>query len=622
MRIQNNIMALNTQRQYTINNDNVAKSAEKLSSGYRINRAGDDAAGLAISEKMRSQIRGLNMATKNSQDAISLVQTAEGALQETHSMLQRMNELANQSATGTNQELDRNALAKEFDQLKREINDVAEQTTFNNMKILDGSLSYQGPQRSAATAGIVATETTVPEKNTAVTSVVTTVGIKENAAAVDAKLEFDLAGMGSITPANADNTVSLDITVGGTTATLTSDTMGDTTAKDAAAIAGKFAGQTVTIDGKTYTAAANGTKITLTSAGSGATDLGAVTIGNFATGGTTPPAAPTAPTSTDVTVTNGKAAVTKTKGVSTITANADQIKVGDTLTIGDTTYEFVEAGSQAGSGNVAIEWAQGTDTNATLLTKLQAAEQPTGITIGGTAAAITATQDVEGVNNYSVKFKSADAIRSTVEFDTVKLKNNDTISVKLNGTDYTYKFREGDSVKDIAANLQDVDGNVLNATVKGNALIIEGKVDVQSGFKAVTPADDSFNAIRIQVGALEGEQLAVAIDSMNTAGLKLDDQNLYTQESAGKAITAVKNAVNMVSDQRAALGAMQNRLDHKIANLKVSAENLTAAESRIRDVDIASEMTEFTKNNILAQASTAMLAQANALPQNVLSLLR
>ena len=160
---------------------------------------------------MRSQIRGLNMATKNSQDAISLVQTAEGALQETHSMLQRMNELANQSATGTNQELDRNALAKEFDQLKREINDVAEQTTFNNMKILDGSLSYQGPQRSAATAGIVATETTVPEKNTAVTSVVTTVGIKENAAAVDAKLEFDLAGMGSITPANADNTVSLDI---------------------------------------------------------------------------------------------------------------------------------------------------------------------------------------------------------------------------------------------------------------------------------------------------------------------------------------------------------------------------------------------------------------------------
>ena len=622
MRIQNNIMALNTQRQYTINNDNVAKSAEKLSSGYRINRAGDDAAGLAISEKMRSQIRGLNMATKNSQDAISLVQTAEGALQETHSMLQRMNELANQSATGTNQELDRNALAKEFDQLKREINDVAEQTTFNNMKILDGSLSYQGPQRSAATAGIVATETTVPEKNTAVTSVVTTVGIKENAAAVDAKLEFDLAGMGSITPANADNTVSLDITVGGTTATLTSDTMGDTTAKDAAAIAGKFAGQTVTIDGKTYTAAANGTKITLTSAGSGATDLGAVTIGNFATGGTTPPAAPTAPTSTDVTVTNGKAAVTKTKGVSTITANADQIKVGDTLTIGDTTYEFVEAGAQAGSGNVAIEWAQGTDTNATLLTKLQAAEQPTGITIGGTAAAITATQDVEGVNNYSVKFKAADAIRSTVEFDTVKLKNNDTISVKLNGTDYTYKFREGDSVKDIAANLQDVDGNVLNATVKGNALIIEGKVDVQSGFKAVTPADDSFNAIRIQVGALEGEQLAVAIDSMNTAGLKLDDQNLYTQESAGKAITAVKNAVNMVSDQRAALGAMQNRLDHKIANLKVSAENLTAAESRIRDVDIASEMTEFTKNNILAQASTAMLAQANALPQNVLSLLR
>ncbi|MBD5560568.1 MAG: flagellin [Clostridia bacterium] len=129
------------------------------------------------------------------------------------------------------------------------------------------------------------------------------------------------------------------------------------------------------------------------------------------------------------------------------------------------------------------------------------------------------------------------------------------------------------------------------------------------------------NALRIQTGALEHEQTAIAIDCMNTAGLGLDGESIETQDAAGKAITAVRDAVNKVSDQRATLGAMQNRLEHKIANLKVSTENLTAAESRIRDVDMASEMAELTKNNILSQAATAMLSQANALPQNVLTLL-
>ena len=150
MRINNNIAALNTHRQYGINNNNVASSVEKLSSGYRINRAGDDAAGLAISEKMRAQIRGLNMASKNSQDAISLIQTAEGALQETHNILQRMRELAVQAASDTNDGdyeegedggVDRAALDAEFQELLKEINNIAEQTAFNTRKLLNGNLS-------------------------------------------------------------------------------------------------------------------------------------------------------------------------------------------------------------------------------------------------------------------------------------------------------------------------------------------------------------------------------------------------------------------------------------------------------------------------------------------------
>ena len=180
---------MNTHRRYKINNDKAAKSAEKLASGYRINRAGDDAAGLAISEKMRSQIRGLKMATRNSQDAISLVQTAEGALQETQNMLQRMNELAVQAATGTNEELDRTALAKEFEQLKREINDVAEQTNFNNMKILDGSLSYKGYVRSTGTGSITTVMEDLPplDKQTPVSKLEDITGIPGYAAIPEKK---------------------------------------------------------------------------------------------------------------------------------------------------------------------------------------------------------------------------------------------------------------------------------------------------------------------------------------------------------------------------------------------------------------------------------------------------
>jgi flagellin len=150
MRINNNIMAMNTHRQYSVNNNNVSKSTEKLSSGYRINRAGDDAAGLAISEKMRAQIRGLNMASKNSEDAISLVQTAEGALTETHSILQRMRELAVQAASDTNDNaVDRDALNTEFTALKAEITDIATKTTFNGKPLLDDSFSAQLIQTGA-----------------------------------------------------------------------------------------------------------------------------------------------------------------------------------------------------------------------------------------------------------------------------------------------------------------------------------------------------------------------------------------------------------------------------------------------------------------------------------------
>jgi flagellin len=369
MRINNNIMALNTHRQYSINNNNAAKSTEKLSSGYRINRAGDDAAGLAISEKMRAQIRGLNMASKNSNDAISLVQTAEGALTETHSILQRMRELAVQAASDTNDnDVDRAALDAEFQELKKEIDDIAGKTAFNGKKLLDGTFG------SSVTI------------NTA-----------------DSEIEPGLLGV---------------------------------------------------------------------------TD---VSIQGFAAG---PHSISFAASGTDY-----------------------------TATFGSTTVTFAQPGSTGGS--VTLDFGNG-------------------------------------------------------QIVTIKMSSHTA---------------------------DDFDGATLDFNVAANSA-------------------------KIQTGANAGDTLSITIGSMTCNALSLSSSAIGTQTDAAAAIAAVNEAINTVSTQRANLGATQNRLEHKINNLDTSAENLQAAESRIRDLDMAKEMTTFTKNNILVQAATAMLAQANQAPQNVLALLK
>jgi flagellin len=371
MRINNNLMALNTQRYLSINNANTSKSIEKLSSGYRINRAGDDAAGMAISEKMKAQIRGLEMAAKNSQDAISLIQTAEGALTETHAILQRMNELAVQSASDTNQDnVDREALQQEFAELKKEINDIASKTTFNGRALLDGT----------------------------------------------------------------------------------------------------FGGISVKND-----------------------NIGIVTVNND-------------------------------QGV---------------LAVGDYTV---------------------------------------AVTLGTDTATISIS-DSSGTELASVEY----------DWDTTPADGDITVI--------------------------DFSGDGLNVSIDLGTKTIK---ELTAGTATIT-----VNAIpTFQTGSLAGDELALTIGDMSTKGLAIADADISTREGATAAITSVNNAINLVSTERAKLGAYQNRLEHKINSLNISAENLQAAESRIRDVDMAKEMMIFTKNNILTQAATAMLAQANQTPQTVLQLLR
>jgi len=496
MRINNNIAALNTLRQYTSNTTSTNKAMEKLSSGLAINRAGDDAAGLAISEKMRSQIRGIEMASDNSQNAISLVQTAEGALTETHSILQRMNELAVQSASDTNETIDRNALQAEYSQLVTEIDDIADQTKFNNRNLLDGT--YSGATAEATHTGL-ASDLDVSVTTAASAGSITLNTISDWAATVT-------AANGTAT---ADFTATAGITAG--------------------SVAGSVA------DGANY----NGT-YHLQATGSA---LNAMTFN----------------------LVDADGATVASTGSVTVTAGG-----ANTLNFGN-------------YGNLSITTGAGV-----------------------TAGNLTTAYDGTSSGNFSITIAGGvDAVSvPSATLNGVQIKQGDTSATLATGVTI-----------DLSA-LTSADWasqNALNTALYGST----------TGSGSITVATTAAKTgLTVQTGANNGESLSININSMKSADLGLTGSTVATQAGAATAINTVTDAINEVSTQRANLGAYQNRLEHKINNLDTSAENLQAAESNIRDVDMAEEMVEFTKNNILLQAAQSMLAQANSQPQGVLQLLQ
>ncbi|ACJ74537.1 flagellin [Thermosipho africanus TCF52B] len=387
MRINHNLSALNAWRQISLTNSNMSKTLEKLSSGLRINRAADDAAGLAISEKMRGQIKGLDMARKNAQDAISLIQTAEGALNEVHSILQRMRELAVQAASDTNTDVDRENIQAEIEQLRQEIDRIARSTEFNTKKLLNGNLeSFRAnPEANIVNGGII------------------------------------------------------DLTIN----TLNQN-------------------------------AKEGTYL--------------VEVGQFR-------GSPTSALDVRITL------VTTSSVYSTIVTSFAQ------------GYVLV--------GGVTLRW------DSTVLS----------------------------ISNYN-GLPSGEVIDAAVA----------RIEGKYTGSDY----------------------------------------------------------LVFQIGANEGANMIGGIDAVDSKNLGLNTSliDVTSQDGAERVISLIDAAIDKVSGIRSKLGAMQNRLEHTIANLGVSSENLTSSESRIRDADMAKQMMFFTKQQILIQSGMAMLAQANTLPQNILQLLR
>jgi flagellin len=484
MVVQHNLRAMNANRMLGITNSGLSKSSEKLSSGYKVNRAADDAAGLSISEKMRKQIRGLTQASVNAEDGISAVQTAEGALTEVHDMLQRMNELAVKAANGTNSVSDRQTIQDEVDQLLTEIDRVAETTKFNELYLLKGQAEKIDVYLSAKDAGLK--------------------GTLMNGATSATFMMDELKFGDKITIAGKVYSIGIPAEDGVTAASV--------------AIAGAKAGELITIDGVQYT------------------------------------------------VTDG--IENEDKNLLSISHIQGRISVQSKILYNGTTYNVMK--DEDGNGIA--------DTDAAIVTTFRAYQM--------------IQRELELANSVGANKSSASVLA-------VQMKATATVaSTKVNTT--------GGAAG--ASQVTTVTKAVFTIAVKGLSEVRE-----ELNFSLHVGADADMT-----------NKIGVSIDALDTKGLGIYGLNVKDDSgsAATYAIDAIADAVAHVSAQRSLLGAVQNRLEHTINNLDNVVENTTAAESTIRDTDMATEMVKFSNSNILAQAGQSMLAQSNQANQGVLSLLQ
>ena len=545
MVVQHNLNAINANNKMNINVSGTKKATEKLSSGYQINRAGDNAAGLAISEKMRSQIRGLSQATKNANDGISLIQTAEGGLNETHSILQRMRELSDQSANGTYQDdTDREAIQLEVDALKSEIDRIASSTEYNGMKLLDGSLGgSKGTNEYGAKYGVVSTADTDLIGAT----------ITSNIAGVKITTAYAASGKGgenAIWSADGKN-LTMNLVSGETY------TQKDIDNLIANATQSKDAGQT-TAPAEVSVKLANGV---MTASKAGETD--ATKAGLRATGSN----------SADVLklVGDTKSGAHGSSDSITFTANS----YGKAYDTGMASKITISTDVAAGKENVSVEAPA---TAATAGNPAKAAEIKLHLSTGKTYT----EKDIENI-------------------------------LKEAGYDYSVKLEDTKNTDG------DADGQIY-FNVKGNAEV--AITDGEGVGKDSVPNNGKGLTFQIGANGVEDQRVTLNVNDMSSSAIGVANADVSTQDAANAAIDMIDAAVKTVSMQRAGLGALQNRLEYTVNNLTTTNENLTAAESQIRDTDMATEMINYTKNNILQQASQAMLAQANQQPQAILQLLQ
>ncbi len=659
MRIQHNIMAMSAYRNYTNNVSAMKKNLEKLSSGYKINRAGDDAAGLAISEKMRAQITGLETAQKNAKDGISLVQTAEGALTEVHDMLNRMVELATQSANGTYDDTtDRKQMQKEVNQLLEEIDRIADSSNFNGINLLDGSLglntdAFEIGASTGYTPAAAATDWVSAGK-------VTNVHGGDSVTGAAPSFKIDLSNLEDLTIASAaasgQGTISLK--VGSATVTVDIGTTGSASQTITASnVAAAFNNATASIGGMNFTITnASGVltfEATKTGSAVTATDVtnfkaainGDVTLVDGSR--TTGYAAANNPTNINHDVQDLVDPVANDAGgrLGADIDISDLIADGNTLTIDGKTFTFKIGAGATGTGTtVAVDtnkFTSATDVKREAARLLSHAstdnfdiefDQATGkIHIDAKATATVTKADMLAGISGKVAGAPEQIASTRLTIDEGALKEGNVISV--DGKKFVFKGTGSNgftSAADLATKLTNA-GFKTTAASDGNGkqvLTIEGANKDADG--AAIAAKDRVaptilgKGLTLQIGDTSDDfnQLNVAVQDMHAENLGIGNLDISTEEAAQAAIKKIKDAINTVSDVRGTLGATQNRLDHTINNLSVMTENIQDAESTIRDVDVAEEMMAYTKNNILIQSAQAMLAQANQVPQGVLQLLQ
>ncbi len=519
MRINHNISALKANNYLAKTNGQLDKSLEKLSSGNRINSAADDAAGLAISEKMRTQISGLGQASRNASDGISVIQTAEGALVEVEAMCQRMRELAVQSANGTYTTEDRIAIQAEIDQLNEEIQRISDTTEFNTMSLLNGNIdrkSYSSNNK------------------------------------VELVSLSDTVGVGNYT-IDVTQDARQAVVLGKSTVFASAAPYPATTARK---IDASEAG-TININGETVNIVAGETVDQVFEKIRNACDT--VDINVFATA--TPPTSST------------------TANLNNAGYTSKQFEATDCLA-------FVSRGF---GSNENIEIYCDNPNLSDLL----------GLSIqGASAKGIDAKAELQ-INTATSLFKNTATVSVSGNKITVTDQNQFTMVIET----------EPGTVKTVFDDYQFGDLTPPTAPTGGTT------ADVTVTVLDAGPMD-------LQIGANEGQTMAIRIPKVTPQTLGIDKINIGTAKGAQEAIDYLDIAINKVSSIRSKLGAYQNRLEHSISNLDVTSENMTESLSRISDVDMAQEMAEYTQKNVLAQAGTSMLAQANQRPQTILSLLQ
>lgn len=593
MKINHNMGAMNSKRNMKINNKASSKSIEKLSSGLRISSAGDDVAGLSISEKMRSQIRGLEQASRNAADGITLIQTAEGALNETNSILQRMRELSVQSINDTNNESDRNAIQKEINSLTSEINRIANNTEYNTKKLLTGG---EGKGIKAINLDFNGTEVTHTKGNDAVTK-----GMK-----VGVEISPNLSS--STTPQP---------------------------------------------DGFNFEL--NGIALSVRYVSDKANNVGHIKYANYGgviTGG-------------NITITNtdnGTIAASDVEKVAKSTAELFQKQIDSNNSLKGE-FKAYNKGSQ-----IIIE---ALDSNGTVS---NAEMKVTGIASSSNGLTITDVNTGNTVGNGTTIGKQdipAKGASTTIDFSNVAATLDDIkalvdAGMSINGqtiqfydsTDGPYKGKAiGIDIKGVTNAEQLVDAIITQTQNKlhGVELTKDGnnKLVITSTTKGEHSKLEIFNGnsynkdieISLQVGSNENQSMLVSIGEMTAKGLGLvgvgdgfrtvyevdDGEGNYnvecsldvtTAKNAQNAIGIIDEATKKVSTQRSALGAYQNRLQYVVNNLNYSAENTISSESKIRDIDMALEITKNAKSNVLLQAAQSMMAQANSAPDQIIQLLK